>query len=118
MLSDLAEIVFVATLSRDVGPSAALAIAPRVVGEERHFGRRISEAQRVVEKEIVQFIGTDRGLGILRRRVTIAGDELRTDGVSRISSRTALASWPSSSFSATQRITCWMSVFGTLAFTL
>src|SRR5256885_4808341 len=49
-------------------------IAPGVPREVGDFGRRIAEAQRVVQVEVLQLVGAYRALGLL-----LAGDQLRTD---------------------------------------
>src|SRR5229473_3674331 len=80
MRLDRCDVVLVAAIGRDVGPSAGRFVAPREPGEERDLGRRISESEGVVEKKIVQLVGADGRLGILRGISVAGGNQLGTYG--------------------------------------
>ena len=57
MSLDSRDVVLVAAVGRDIRPMAGVLVVPRVVRQERDLRRRVSEAKRVVEVEIVQLVG-------------------------------------------------------------
>src|SRR4051794_36404551 len=73
----LADRVLVAALGRDqIGPWTALAVGPRVLGEERDLARPVTEAQQVEQVEVLQLVGPDLALAVAGRLVALAGDQL------------------------------------------
>ncbi len=81
MCLDRRDVVLVAAIARNVRPFARVPVAPRIVSEERDLRRRISEAQRVVQKEIVQLVGAKRRFGVVAGASVLrgAGDQLGAD---------------------------------------
>src|SRR5574341_678753 len=78
---DFGDGVLISSRFRDVGPMSQTAVAPTTVGEKRDFGREITEAKRVIEVEVLKFIGTNHLRGFLRRLlpVGVAGNKLRAN---------------------------------------
>src|SRR6202021_4129231 len=75
---DSREVVLVAAIERDVRPFARVLVAPRIVREKRDLRRRVSEAQRVVQKKVVQLVRPDGRLGVVGRVAVVrsAGNQL------------------------------------------
>src|ERR1019366_1842452 len=81
MSLDRRDVVLVAAIARNVRPLARVLVAPRIVSKERDLRRRVSEAQRVVEEEIVQLVGAKRRFGVVAGMSVLrgAGDQLGAD---------------------------------------
>ena len=117
---DVADRVLVALVPAGCRASAPWPVVPGAPGEEGDLGRRIAEAQRVVEVEVLQLVRADHGLRLLPglRSIGVAGDQLRADlGVEDLEQDCARLERRGCSVWATQRIRYWIRVFGTLALT-
>ena len=58
------------------GPQSRLGILPRMPRQERDLAGALPLANKVVEEEIVQFIGADDAFGRLDRAVLTSGHQL------------------------------------------
>src|SRR6266849_2463609 len=76
MSLDFGKIVFVTFVLGDIGPWLERTIMPGTIGQESDFAWGKPEADRVIEVEILQFVGPDERLGCLNC-AGLAGHQFR-----------------------------------------
>src|SRR5919204_6949191 len=77
---ELTNAVLVTVFGWNVRPHTFVTCVPGTVAQECYPGRRVAEAQRVVQIEVLQLVGTDDSLARLDlRRAFASRNQLRAD---------------------------------------